>query len=127
MNSLFSISGLAKSLCPSEVRIDAFDEKQSCDLPEMEHEMSELPFAVTTPVSVQRVGLKARDADALSAYYRKVVGLTELSRANGAISLGAGGRALLEIEGDHSARPDDPGSAGLFHTAFLLPTRADLG
>ena len=25
------------------------------------------------------------------------------------------------------ARPDDPRSAGLFHTAFLLPSRADLG
>jgi catechol 2,3-dioxygenase len=28
---------------------------------------------------------------------------------------------------DPAAKPDDPRSAGLFHTAFLLPTRADLG
>ncbi|TGV80640.1 VOC family protein, partial [Mesorhizobium sp. M2D.F.Ca.ET.145.01.1.1] len=27
--------------------------------------MSELPFAATTPVSVARVGLKARDAESL--------------------------------------------------------------
>ena len=52
--------------------------------------MSELPFAATTPVSVSRVGLKARDAESLAAYYRKVVGLQELSRADGAITLGAG-------------------------------------
>ena len=89
--------------------------------------MSELPFAATTPVSVSRVGLKARDAENLAAYYRAVVGLQELSRADGAITLGAANRPLLVLEPDASAKPDDPRSAGLFHTAFLLPSRADLG
>ena len=89
--------------------------------------MSNIPFAVTTPVSVSRVGLRARDAEKLAAYYRAVVGLQELSRADGAITLGAAGRPLLVIEADPAARPDDPRSAGLFHTAFLLPSRADLG
>ena len=36
-------------------------------------------------------------------------------------------RPLLAIEARPSAKPDDPRSAGLFHTAFLLPSRADLG
>jgi len=94
--------------------------------PLQEPDMSEMPFAATTPVSVARVGLKARDAEALANFYRDVVGLNELSRDGGTISLGAGGRPLLEIEADSAARPDDPRSAGLFHTAFLLPTRADL-
>jgi catechol 2,3-dioxygenase len=89
--------------------------------------MSEMPFAATTPVSVARVGLKARNAEALAAYYRKVVGLEEIGRDGATIALGAGGRPLLEIESDPAAKPDDPRSAGLFHTAFLLPTRADLG
>jgi catechol 2,3-dioxygenase len=92
-----------------------------------EHQMSELPFAATTPVSVSRVGLKARDAESLAAYYRNVVGLQELSRAGGTITLGAASRPLLDIEADAAAKPDDPRSAGLFHTAFLLPSRADLG
>ena len=92
-----------------------------------ETSMSELPFAATTPVSVSRVGLKARDAENLAAYYRAVVGLQELSRADGAITLGAANRPLLVLEPDASAKPDDPRSAGLFHTAFLLPSRADLG
>src|SRR5918994_823673 len=91
-----------------------------------EPDISEMPFAATTPVSVARVGLKARDAEALAKFYRDVVGLEELSRDSGTISLGAGGRPLLEIEADPAAKPDDPRSAGLFHTAFLLPTRADL-
>jgi catechol 2,3-dioxygenase len=89
--------------------------------------MSELPFAATTPISVSRVGLKARDADALSSYYQTVVGLQEISRDGETVTLGAHGRPLLVIEADKAARPDDPKSAGLFHTAFLLPSRADLG
>lgn len=89
--------------------------------------MSDIPFAATTPVSIGRVGLKARDAESLAAYYRDVVGLQELSRGAGTIVLGAGERPLLELESDTAAKPDDPRSAGLFHTAFLLPSRADLG
>ncbi len=89
--------------------------------------MSELPFAATTPISVARVGLKARNASALADYYSAVVGLEQLSRDGGTITLGAKERPLLVIENDPAASPDDPRAAGLFHTAFLLPARADLG
>lgn len=92
-----------------------------------EQQMTELPFAATTPVSVAKVGLKARDARALADFYSAVVGLEQLSSDGGTITLGAKDRPLLAIEGDRAARPDDPRSAGLFHTAFLLPSRADLG
>ena len=33
---------------------------------------------------------------------------------------------LLELEAAPNATPDDPRTAGLFHTAFLQPTRGDL-
>jgi catechol 2,3-dioxygenase len=89
--------------------------------------MSELPFAATTPVSVARVGLKARDAEALATFYRTVVGLQELARDGETITLGSPDRPLLVLERDAAAKPDDPRAAGLFHTAFLLPGRADLG
>lgn len=89
--------------------------------------MSTLPFAATTPISVGRVGLKARDAKMLADFYSSVVGLAPLSSDGETITLGAGGRPLLVIEGDKAAKPDDPRSAGLFHTAFLFPLRADLG
>ncbi len=89
--------------------------------------MSELPFAATTPISVAKVGLKARNAKALADYYSAVVGLEQLSMDGETITLGAKGRQLLVIEGDKAAKSDDPRSAGLFHTAFLLPSRADLG
>ena len=88
--------------------------------------MTELPFAATTPVSVADVGLKARDAEVLARYYREVIGLDELKRHDGTVVLGVGGRTLLTIEPAPSAAPDDPREAGLFHTAFLLPSRAAL-
>lgn len=88
--------------------------------------MTELSFAATTPVSVSKVGLKARDAQGLADYYSSVVGLKEISRRPGVIVLGAGTDGFFEIEEVKTLRQDDPHSAGLFHTAFLLPERADL-
>jgi catechol 2,3-dioxygenase len=85
-----------------------------------------LPFAATTPIHIARVGLKARDAEQLAGYYKALLGLEEMSRNGNRISLGAGGRELLEIEGSAALKPDDPRSAGLYHTAFLLPSRKDL-
>jgi catechol 2,3-dioxygenase len=89
--------------------------------------MSELPFAATTPISVGKVGLKARNAKVLADFYSSTVGLEQLASGGETVTLGAKGRPLLVIEEDRTAKPDDPRSAGLFHTAFLLPSRADLG
>ncbi|MDP3896721.1 MAG: VOC family protein [Mesorhizobium sp.] len=89
--------------------------------------MMDTPFAATTPTHIGRIGLVARDASTLAKYYREVVGLDEIANAGGHITLGVGGRPLLEIEQSAAVRPDDPRSAGLYHTAFLLPSRADLG
>lgn len=88
--------------------------------------MTTLPFAATTPIAVGRVGLKARDAGRLADFYKAVIGLSEISRNGSVIHLGVDGRKLLEITGSPELRPDDPHAAGLFHTAFLLPARADL-
>ena len=93
---------------------------------ETETTMENLPFAATTPVSISRVGLRARDANKVADYYKTVLGLVETGRSGNTIRLSAGGRELLEIEGTAALRPDDPRSAGLYHTAFLLPSRADL-
>ncbi|MEO3387457.1 VOC family protein [Mesorhizobium sp. CAU 1741] len=88
--------------------------------------MEHLPFAATTPISVGRVGLRARDANRVADFYKGVLGLDEMRRSGNVIALGAGGREVLEIEGSASLKEDDPRSAGLFHTAFLLPRRVDL-
>lgn len=88
--------------------------------------MAKLPFGATTPVSIGRVGLKARDAQRLADYYVATLGLKTLSKEAERIVLGTEERPLLEIEGSLSLQQDDPRSAGLYHTAFLFPERTDL-
>jgi catechol 2,3-dioxygenase len=92
----------------------------------LETKMEQLPFAATTPVSIARVGLRSRDADKVADYYKAVLGLVETGRSGNTIRLSAGGRELLEIEGSAALNADNPRSAGLYHTAFLLPSRLDL-
>lgn len=78
------------------------------------------------PVRIAGLALTVRDMEAVAAFYRDVVGLQTLSGDRAVRTLGAGATPLLELRRDAAARPDDPRSAGLFHTAFLLPGRADL-
>ncbi|MEI2807628.1 VOC family protein [Albidovulum sp.] len=81
----------------------------------------------SAPVEIGRVALTVRDIGAVAAFYETVIGLRPLASDGGLRRLGAGGRVLLELRADPAARPADPRAAGLFHTAFLLPSRADLG
>ena len=73
------------------------------------------------------VALAVRDLGRVAAFYRDVIGLQVVAQEDGAVLLGAGGAAFLELLHRPDALPDDPAAAGLFHTAFLLPSRADLG
>lgn len=73
------------------------------------------------------VTLRVADAPRVARFYREVIGLEELSRDGTETVLGAGGRRLLTLVADPAAPEPPPGSAGLFHTAFLLPSRRDLG
>jgi catechol 2,3-dioxygenase len=87
---------------------------------------SALPtFANRTPLHIGTAGLIARDLDRLTNYYRDLLGLTVTERTGKLARLGTGGVTLLEIEHRPDALPDDPSTAGLYHTAFLMPTRQD--
>jgi catechol 2,3-dioxygenase len=87
---------------------------------------STLPtFASRTPLRIGSVGLVARDLDKLTNFYRDLLGLTVQERTDRAARLGTGGVTLLQIEHRPDALPDDPATAGLYHTAFLMPTRQD--
>jgi len=83
-------------------------------------------FANRTPLHIGAVGLIARDLDLLAGYYENLLGLTVIERTPKVAKLGVGGVTLIEIEHRPNAKPDDPRTAGLYHTAFLMPTRADL-
>src|SRR5215471_8285224 len=83
-------------------------------------------FAARTPLHIGAVGLVVRDLDRVLAFYRDVIGLAVLDHAGKVVRLGAGDTAFLELEHRPAAVADDPRTAGLYHTAFLMPTRADL-
>src|SRR2546427_685531 len=83
-------------------------------------------FASRTPLHIGALGLRVRDLDRVTTFYRDVLGLAVLDRAKDATALGAGGVRFVHLEHRPNAEPDDPRSAGLYHTAFLMPTRGDL-
>jgi len=78
------------------------------------------------PVSVSRVVLTVRDLDRVGDFYQRGIGLDRISGGGETLLLGQGARPLVELRRDPAAR-SYPTEAGLFHTAFLLPSRADLG
>lgn len=82
-------------------------------------------FASRTPLHIGAVGLVARDLGLLADFYRDLLGLTVIERTSRLARLGVAGLTLVEIEHRPDARPDDPRHAGLYHTAFLMPTRQD--
>lgn len=83
-------------------------------------------WAATT-MRVGRVHLKVRDLARVAGFYRDSLGLTVLEQTSGRIGLGVGDSVMVDLIGDPGFAPLDRRAAGLFHTAFLLPTRADLG
>jgi len=80
----------------------------------------------TAPMRIGGVGLKVRDLNAVSTFYQSVLGFDVIETDASRVTLGTGSRVLLELLGDPALIARDPRQAGLFHTAFLMPTRGDL-
>jgi catechol 2,3-dioxygenase len=83
-------------------------------------------FASRTPMRVGMVNLRVRDLDLVTDYYRDVIGLTVMARSMMGALLGAGGVRLLNLQRREAAPREARNAAGLYHTAFLMPTRKDL-
>ncbi|WP_116133532.1 VOC family protein [Tropicimonas sp. IMCC34043] len=81
----------------------------------------------TAPLEIGRVTLTVNDLDKVGGFYERALGLARLQADGEQAVYGAGGRPLLELRADKGARRPSRREAGLFHTAFLLPSRADLG
>lgn len=78
------------------------------------------------PISIGRVVLTVRDLDKMAEYYETVIGLGLIERDGETALLGVNDKVLIELRQDRAATVN-PGEAGLFHTAFLLPSRGALG
>ncbi|PDT92253.1 ring-cleaving dioxygenase [Bradyrhizobium sp. Y36] len=83
-------------------------------------------YASRTPMRVGMVTLRVKNLDAVAGYYRDVIGLTVMERSANAAKLGTSGVTLLVLEARPDAAIEPRNSAGLYHTAFLMPTRKDL-
>lgn len=78
------------------------------------------------PLSVNAVTLRVKDCAKVSAFYQSVIGLDVINSSSQQVSLGVNNKPLLYLQEDRLAKRR-PTESGLFHTAFLLPTRNDLG
>jgi catechol 2,3-dioxygenase len=83
-------------------------------------------FAGNTPLRIGQACLRARDIERLSTFYRDIIGLSVLARGDAGVTLGTAEGALLTLVSRPGASLEPPTQAGLFHTAFLMPTRKDL-
>lgn len=73
------------------------------------------------------MALLVSDLDEMVTFYRNVVGLSVQTQSPDSATLGAGGTPLLELQRDTDAPPRRRDQAGLFHTAFRVPSRTALG
>lgn len=72
------------------------------------------------------VTLRVADLDAMIRYYRGGVRLSLLSHDGGVAVLGRGSTPIVILEHAPAMQHAGPREAGLFHTAILFDTRADL-
>ena len=80
--------------------------------------------ATTTP---GRVAYRVNDLDQVSRFYETVIGLDVQVTSEDRAVLGSGGDPLVVLDADPDAPPRGNDETGLFHTAFLVPSRAALG
>ena len=71
------------------------------------------------------VHLTVADLEREIAFYRDILGFKLHRRQGGEAALGAGREDLLRLTEAPGARRS-PGTTGLYHTAFLVPTRLEL-
>jgi catechol 2,3-dioxygenase len=89
--------------------------------------MTDNEGTLSPETAVGRTALVVNDLDPVVGFYRDVVGLAVRYREGGRATLGAGGDPLLELTEDPDTPERSRRSAGLFHTAFRVPSRAALG
>ncbi|MBC1436055.1 VOC family protein [Listeria rocourtiae] len=78
-------------------------------------------------MEIGKVVLRTRNKQTLAAFYQEIIGLKVITNEANQITLGIDGRVLVEmIEIKHGNTPKQA-KTGLYHTAFLLPNRAELG
>jgi catechol 2,3-dioxygenase len=89
------------------------------DLPALE--------AFDAPMHIGFVALNVRDPARMTAFYRDAMGLDLLRQDGPLTQLGKDGEVLVNLHHEPEATMPAPRAPGLFHTAFLVPSRTALG
>lgn len=83
-------------------------------------------YAQNMPLSIKSCELIVKDLGIMSTYYQNVIGLTVLEKTVNRCVLGTAAQPLIYLTHQPNAKQNTPHDAGLFHIAFLLPTRQHL-
>lgn len=79
-------------------------------------------------VHTKQIHLNVRDLNLSTAFYTKIIGLQILSQSNSTVVFTVNGKTpILTIEQPEVMEKQSQNPAGLYHMAFLVPTRKDLG
>lgn len=91
--------------------------------------MTEFPatHAITMPAYVDHSHLTVEDLPMMAGWYRTALGLSTIAASASGETLGVAGLPLLTLTTGSSARRAPRSAPGLFHTAFLMPNRMELG
>ncbi|MCA1441555.1 VOC family protein [Ensifer sp. IC4062] len=83
--------------------------------------------AIAMPAYVDRSHLVVQDLPMVSAWYQRILGLSPIETGTNGETLGVAGRPLLTLTTEGNAARAPRNAPGLFHTAFLVPNRRELG
>lgn len=83
--------------------------------------------AVRMPAYIDHSHLVVRDLPMVSSWYQQIMGLAPMEKTASGETLGVAGRPLLTLTTEGNAALAPRNAPGLFHTAFLVPNRIELG
>ncbi|MGM0168004.1 catechol 2,3-dioxygenase [Enterococcus sp. AZ135] len=83
-------------------------------------------FQLNAAAHIGRVALKVANLEKMTKFYQEVIGLQVLEQNVSHSTLGVGDTVLLELHKVQNPLPLAP-RTGLYHVAFLLPSRKALG
>lgn len=83
--------------------------------------------AVSMPAHIERAHLVVEDLPMVFAWYQRIMGLAPLETSASGAVLGVAGRPLLTLTSTRNATRAPRNAPGLFHIAYLVPDRRELG
>lgn len=83
--------------------------------------------ATSMPAYVEKAHLLVNDLPMVSAWYQRIVGLAPIETSASGETLGVNGTPLLTLTTNRNAARAPANAPGLFHVAYLVPDRQELG